>query len=102
MAGGPRLLNNPNGFGLRVVSPNPASDRITVTARSAEVGETRLEIYSTAGELVHSVTWDTGDNFPGMTEERDIELPRSLPSGVYQIVLRSPSWSDAQTLIITK
>lgn len=99
--GGDRLLEYRAGFGVTKIVPNPAGGRVTIGVRTVELDETSLEIYSAYGARIFSVSW-----IPASSEELDevkeIALPRDLPNGVYEVVLRSPARRDVKTLIIAK
>lgn len=93
---GPRLLDAQIS-GIYRIAPNPATGPATVDVRAAERGTHVLEVYSLAGDLVFEARWESA----GGDATRQIVLPAELPSGAYQVVLRSPSHRDTETLFIT-
>ena len=99
--GSDRLLTYSPGFGITKIAPNPARGGVTIALRTIELEATSLEVYSTQGSRIFSTTW-----IPTSTEStdmyREIPLPPDLPSGLYQVVLRSPGRRDTRTLIIAK
>jgi hypothetical protein len=99
--GSDRLLEYRKGFGITKIVPNPARTGIAVNVETVALDETNLEIYSSYGERIFATSWiPASADASEMT--RDIALPADLPSGLYQVVLRSPGRRDTQTLIIAK
>lgn len=96
-ANGPRLLN-PSGFGINKIAPNPASGPVSVAIRSGGPGIHVVDVYSRLGELLSSTPWES----TAADQEHTIALPGELQSGAYEVVLRSGTHRDTETLFITK
>jgi hypothetical protein len=102
LSGGARLLDFATGFGVTKVAPNPGSGEIVVEVRTVELGETRLEVYSSSGQRVYVTGWTAESSASTGGEGRRIILPADMPSGVYQVMLVTPARRDTKTLIITR
>ena len=77
---------NPGNDSRLVLSPNPTSSWLNVTAQlhsGAQVGEANVEIYHADGTLVRTLTVSNGSNF-----QLDVA---DLPAGMYRLSLISAS-----------
>jgi hypothetical protein len=99
--GSDRLLEYRPGFGITKIVPNPSRGGAVIDVKTVELDATSLEVYTTTGEKVYVTSW-----VPASVDDadmaREIALPADLPSGMYEVVLRSPGRRDTQTLIIAK
>lgn len=102
--GGDRLVEDVGEFGISSITPNPSGGHVEITVHTIEYGETHLEVYSTYGKKAFSRVWippvDAKTNLASSTET--IVLDSQLPSGIYQVVLRSPSRRSTAQMVIAK
>lgn len=85
--GGDRLIDRAGGLSI-IATPNPASDKVDLQAEVFEPGEHALQIITLTGEVIASATWRH------VRGDAPYLLPvnaASLPSGIYHIVLRTPT-----------
>jgi hypothetical protein len=97
--GGPRLLE----FGAETklsIAPNPASGRTEIDIYAAETGHYDLRIVNICGKSHKLATWDkTPDHHP----ERVIEFNSgSFSSGVYSLILKTPTEFIVKAIVIVK
>lgn len=69
------------GLNLRLLSQNPATDRITIGVDNVEGGELRVTMYGMNGDIARSLQFDA---FSGALLELDL---RGLPAGIYTAVV---------------
>lgn len=102
--GGDRLVEEIGEFGISSITPNPSGGRVEITVHTIEHGETYLEVYSIYGKKAFSRKWippiDAKTNLVASTET--VVLDDQLPSGIYQVVLRSPARRTTAQMIIAK
>jgi hypothetical protein len=101
-AGGDRLLDFGEGFGVTKIVPNPSGGKVVIEVRTVEFGATELALYSAGGAQVFATQWSAEQSAETGGELHQIALPMELPSGVYQVLLLTPARRDVKTLIITK
>lgn len=97
--GGDRLLNAGLPLGLSI-APNPADDKIEVNINMLETGLHKIELYNSRGD--RAVVWE---EYVGLNDNRELRFNYDLTglvSGVYFIVLNSPTERIVKTLIISK
>jgi hypothetical protein len=96
-ADGARLLEYTGSFGIRNIHPNPLSGaELSIDISTIEVGETFLELYSSSGERIFVERW------LGRAEEKTVRLTEDIASGLYWLILRSPTRRDAKQVTILK
>lgn len=108
-AGGQRLLQRSGvGFGIRSISPNPADGHVQVQLATVETGSHTLEVHDVAGRVVYHTEWNetvgynaAGQLVPGAEWEAVLDAS-GLASGVYQIVLRTPTQVARESLVISR
>lgn len=69
------------GLNLRILSPNPASERITIGVDNNVAGALRIDLYGMNGEIARSVGFES---FSGALLDLDV---RGLPTGIYTAVV---------------
>jgi|GEM_PF-1399569 len=96
---GPRRLVHVENFGIKRVTPNPVRGSATLEIATVESGGTSLQIYDLTGRSVttlldrvsltpgtHTVEWNT----------------TALPSGLYQVVLVSPTQRNVISVVVAQ
>lgn len=97
-ANGSRYFINSDSLAIAAIFPNPASNTITAMFSLREAGTTSLQLVSTMGALVqelHSGNLDYG----AYKISSDIS---AIPSGVYMLVLQTPTKTISQRVVIEK
>lgn len=97
--GGDRLLNAGLPLGLSI-APNPADDQIEISLNILEIGLHKIEIYNSISD--RALIWE---EYVGLNDNRELRLNydlSGLSSGVYFVVLNSPTERIVKTLIISK
>ena len=101
--GGDRLVD----YGvckLIVLSPNPADNEINAGIEIGEPGVISIQIFSSFGFCVYETSWlsKVDRNRNQLKDNRTINIPLSLPSGAYNVILRSVGGIDSKSLIIAR
>ncbi len=97
--GQPRLLKPGQTVNL-LVNPNPATDKIYIKAEVIEVGEHKLELVNLQGLRKEIDSWKV--KLKG-SREFDFKLDASeFSTGVYYIILRTPTSVKAKPIFIVK
>jgi hypothetical protein len=107
--GGVRLLQRTsNGFGIKNISPNPGRGKVLLDLATVEVGLHILEVYDVSGRVVFSRQWqelarynDAGHVSSGSELQAELNA-NELPSGVYQVILRTPTTHVNESLVISR
>ncbi len=99
MIGGNRLVEIGGTAKITSVSPNPITDATEIVFETNESGPTTLSIFDASGSLVervvdrqvlpvqaHLVTWNAGE----------------LASGVYFVVLETPTHRSSQRIVVVR
>ncbi len=97
--GGKRLFNPTGEVGISSLSPNPAEDKLQITVKLIEEGQTKLELYNELGNRIRTIIDESISN-PG--ERIFNENLDNVPSGSYTIILTTPSYRQVENLIIKK
>lgn len=95
--GGPRLIQRAGSPLLVRVSPNPASDELSVSVDLVEKGLHTLEVITLTGEVINSAVWQA--DVPGAAFTHKVDT-RQLPAGSYQVVLQTPTRRRVTSLSI--
>jgi Secretion system C-terminal sorting domain len=99
-AGKPRLFGGTFVRTTRLanVQPNPTQDAVTLTIDEAVQGAYTLDVVNILGERVVKDSWTNA--IPVTTSlQRTVSL-QSLPSGMYTLVLRTPSGQQESRLLV--
>lgn len=94
--GGTRLIGQSQSIAM-MLKPNPGGDDVTITVHNSEKGFCTLTIYNTQGEEVWNNSWVA---LPMLQTEH--RLQQQLPSGIYQVVCRTPSQIIQERLVIVR
>jgi hypothetical protein len=70
------------------VLPNPVAEQGEIVTETYERGMHSLMLISTGGEVVHHISWQHDASSPVAHHRIPVEL---LTSGLYQVVLETPS-----------
>ena len=93
--GGDRLVQVTGNFGIKLVAPNPARDRIAVEFELVEDGATRLVLYDGLGREVYRLV----DGNLKANPHR-VDTPLDLPPGMYVLELRTPTQREERKVIV--
>ena len=88
----------PVAFGFVSAYPNPARDETSLTYRLSAAGPTTLAVHDVTGRRVASLV----DGFQTAQTHTVLFATSELPSGVYLVVLQSPSGRDVQRIVVTR
>ncbi|MFN4907404.1 MAG: choice-of-anchor D domain-containing protein [Bacteroidota bacterium] len=86
-AGGPRLVRRSGRLRVEVL-PNPVAEQGEIVTETYERGMHSLKLISTGGEVAHEISWPHDASSPVVHHRIPVEL---LTSGLYQVVLETPS-----------
>ena len=93
--GGDRLVQVTGDFGIKLVAPNPASNRVTVEFELVEDGATSLVLYDALGQTaLHLIDNELKENPYRVESELD------LPPGLYVLELVTPTQREQRKVII--
>ena len=97
--GGDRLVRVEGTFGIKAVAPNPIVGMAEILYETVENGATRLEIFDLAGQRVASLL-DVAD----LPTQAHIATwgTEAEPSGIYYVVLTTPTQRAVTTIVVVK
>lgn len=97
--GGPRLITvSDTTAGVTQVLPNPASEATLIRYYLIEKGYTELNLYNISGRWIECLEMGDFD-----TGSREITLDaEKYPSGIYYLILKTPSHSYQKEIIIRR
>ena len=95
--GGTRLVNPNANIGIKKISPNPAKDKITISAKITESG-TKIRLIDLAGKVIFEINC-TVDNTK--TQDFIIDLT-NIPAGMYFIEFKSDNYSQVEKIVVEK
>lgn len=96
--GGERLLSFGNPSSVRI-DPNPPSESINISITSLELGFHEMELFNANGISLKKETW----NNESVGSIREYKYSTSeLESGLYIVILKSPSETKSKNIIIAK
>jgi VWFA-related protein len=103
--GGARLIN-PNATARIVrITPNPAEERVEIEITLAEVGTTELALYDMLGNKVKTVyqRMTTAEDFASGNKNihTSVDL-RDVGTGQYILMLKTPTYTEAQQVMIVR
>ena len=97
-AGGKRLINLAGKLSVRVV-PNPVTDNSVVVAEVYERGLHSLRIADVSGRTIISRSWHNEQIGQPYTMQLEASL---IPSGMYQLILETPTRSRVEPLSVVR
>jgi VWFA-related protein len=103
--GGARLIN-PNATARIVrITPNPAEERVEIEITIAEVGTTELALYDMLGNRVKTLyqRMTTAEDFASGNKNihTSVDL-RDVGTGQYILMLKTPTYTEAQQVMIVR
>ncbi|MCX6153532.1 MAG: choice-of-anchor D domain-containing protein [Candidatus Kapabacteria bacterium] len=97
--GGTRLISTTDKPGFSIISPNPAENKLNLEFLLNEPGYTEICIFNILGEKVQTIFTQIVTQYHKRKIEYDVS---NLAMGQYLIILRSPTYSDSQQILILK
>jgi WD40 repeat protein len=99
MEGGyPRLVSMDNATGFNLIMPNPGNDKVTVEYDMIEDGHTKLYIINPLGDVIKDIV--DNEVLHG-THTEDVNI-KDLSTGMYFIVLETPTYRQVRKLVIMR
>lgn len=96
--GGIRLVRNTDGFGIKVVTPQPAIGETEITIATVEDGVAVVRLFDANGSVVETLL---NRNLPNGVHQVKL-FAGKIPSGVYFLELRTPTQTDRRSIIIAR
>ncbi len=84
-----------------MVSPNPASEDLSVNVDTKEGGKFELSIYNITGSLIYKDSWITSEGEVNKNKNLSIGL-NNFSDGTYTVVLKTPNEALRRPLVIIK
>jgi uncharacterized protein YegL len=97
--GGTRLVNPGETVGIKGINPNPAGNEINISLGLIESGYTELAIYNSRGERVATLLSENVESYGERKIKADVS---ELSSGLYMIVLTTPTLKESLPAVIMK